>query len=139
MPSEFPVPNPEFQPVAVAIVIQNQRVLIGPRPAGDGLAGLWEFPGGKVLPGEDPARAAERECREETGVEIRVLRLERQVDWRYTHAAVRILFFEAEPRDPRTRPREPFTWVPISCISEYSFPPANTELISWLLQRLRES
>jgi len=139
MNSEFPLPNSEFQPVAVAVVIHQGAVLIGPRPPDSALAGLWEFPGGKVLPGEDPAEAAQRECLEETGLAIRVLRRRHEVRYRYLHAAVRIFFLEAAPIDPLRRPHEPFIWVPISDLSAYAFPPANAELISCLLQDLRKS
>ena len=46
------------------------RVLLAQRPAGSHLAGGWEFPGGKLLPGEDAARALRRELREELGIEV---------------------------------------------------------------------
>ena len=55
-------------PIAIAVVLHNDCVLIGVRPAGATLAGLWEFPGGKIEAGETPNEAAERECLEETGL-----------------------------------------------------------------------
>ena len=50
--------------------IANRRVLVAKRPAGDPLAGLWEFPGGKVKGGESPQRALSRELKEELDVDI---------------------------------------------------------------------
>ncbi len=52
---------------AVALVDVDGRVLIAQRPAGKSMAGLWEFPGGKVEPGESDEQALVRECREELG------------------------------------------------------------------------
>ena len=56
--------------VAVALIDVDGRVLIAQRPEGKQLAGLWEFPGGKVEPGERPEAALIRELREELGIEI---------------------------------------------------------------------
>ncbi len=56
--------------VAVALIDADRRVLIAQRPEGKTLAGLWEFPGGKVDPGERPEEALIRELREELGIEV---------------------------------------------------------------------
>lgn len=56
--------------VAVALIDRDGRVLISKRPEGKQLAGLWEFPGGKLDPGETPEDALVREVREELGVEL---------------------------------------------------------------------
>ena len=56
--------------VACALVDADKRVLIAQRPQGKTLAGLWEFPGGKVEPGERPEAALVRELREELGIEV---------------------------------------------------------------------
>ncbi len=57
--------------VAVALIDTDGRVLIAQRPEGKQLAGLWEFPGGKVEPGERPEAALIRELREELGIETK--------------------------------------------------------------------
>jgi 8-oxo-dGTP diphosphatase len=54
---------------AVALIDADGRVLLAERPAGKALAGLWEFPGGKVEPGETPEAALIRELREELGID----------------------------------------------------------------------
>lgn len=56
--------------VACALVDVDQRVLLAQRPAGKHMAGTWEFPGGKVEPGETPEAALIRELAEELGVEV---------------------------------------------------------------------
>ena len=56
---------------AVALIDADGRVLLAQRPEGKSLAGLWEFPGGKVEPGETPEAALIRELREELGIETK--------------------------------------------------------------------
>ena len=62
-------PVPTVLVVAVALVDVDGRVLIARRPEGKSMAGLWEFPGGKVDPGETPEAALVRELREELGID----------------------------------------------------------------------
>ena len=57
--------------VAAALVNENGDILLAQRPEGKALAGLWEFPGGKVEPGETPEAALVREVDEETGLSVR--------------------------------------------------------------------
>ncbi len=59
-----------FPVVAAALVDEEGRVLLQQRPAGKALAGLWEFPGGKLEPGESPEDALVRELREELGIMV---------------------------------------------------------------------
>jgi 8-oxo-dGTP diphosphatase len=58
--------------VAAAAIVEHGRVLVARRAGPAALAGRWEFPGGKVEPGEDAEAAVVRECREELGVEVAV-------------------------------------------------------------------
>jgi len=66
-------PNRPMLLVAAAVLIDGEgRVLLAQRPAGKSMAGLWEFPGGKVNAGELPEAALARELREELGIETSV-------------------------------------------------------------------
>jgi 8-oxo-dGTP diphosphatase len=56
--------------VAVALIDADGRVLLAQRPEGKAMAGLWEFPGGKVQPGEPPEAALIRELKEELGIDV---------------------------------------------------------------------
>lgn len=57
--------------VAVALIDPDGRVLIAQRPPGKAMAGLWEFPGGKIEPGETPETALIRELKEELGITVK--------------------------------------------------------------------
>jgi mutator protein MutT len=119
--------------IAIAVVAHEGRYLIGLRPEGVPLAGYWEFPGGKIRPGESPADAAVRECLEETGVRVRVLGEYPQATHDYEHAPVRLHFFACEPvlSPPRTLPPR-LRWATAAELGEYRFPPANAGIVERL-------
>src|SRR5947209_11623433 len=79
--------------IAIAVVEHEGRFLIGLRPGGVPLAGLWEFPGGKVEPDELAENAAIRECLEEAGLVARITGEYPQVSHVYEHGALRLRFF----------------------------------------------
>lgn len=122
------------QRIAIAVVIDyEERVLIGRRPEGVPLAGMWEFPGGKIEPGESPEVAARRECLEEAGVIVEVVgEFPRQVH-EYAHGAVELRFFDCRPLEKVPRPREPYRWVARKDLARYEFPAGNRRLIELLL------
>ncbi len=86
-------PMPAAKPIAVAVVEHRGKFLIGRRPEGVPLAGLWEFPGGKVEASETPAAAARRECLEETGLAVVVGEKYPEVLQQYDHDKVHLHFF----------------------------------------------
>ena len=114
--------------IAVAVVEHADRFLIGRRPEDTVLAGLWEFPGGKVQPGETPAVAAARECLEETGLAVEVGELYVENVCRYEHGRVRLHFFACTPLEPDRPPRSPFRWVARQQLSKFEFPRGNRPL-----------
>jgi mutator protein MutT len=119
--------------IAIAIVEHNGRVLIGQRPAEVALGGLWEFPGGKVEPGETPCNAAVRECLEETGLAVDVIGEYPLHDHEYAHDKVRLHFFRCAPRDA-SEPRFPFRWVERAELKNYDFPRGNDDILRLLLE-----
>lgn len=122
-------------PIAVAVVEQDDRFLIGLREDGVALAGYWEFPGGKILPGESPAEAAVRECREETGLEVEVGGAYPDVMHTYDHGTVHLHFLACRPKDPQQVPAERFRWVARGDLASFRFPPANAALVASLVDR----
>jgi len=118
--------------IAVAVVEHQGRYLVGRRDQRAELGGLWEFPGGKVQPGESPAEAARRECREETGLDVDVGELRHDVEHRYPHDRLRLHFFSCRPLDEHPAPRPPFCWVAAEQLAALEFPAANAELVGRL-------
>ena len=118
--------------IAIAVVLRGDEVLIGVRPEGVPLAGYWEFPGGKVELGEPPEAAAVRECREETGLQVRVAGEFPRHHHAYDHGALELRFFRCEPQPDAHVPRGPFRWVRCQELGRYPFPPANQHVIELL-------
>ncbi len=130
--------------IAIAVLCDAQEVLIGPRADGDFLAGLWEFPGGKIVADERPEEAAARECREETGLEVTVLAKCAEVVHHYEieknksgqegdrHLNLHLSFFACHPLDRRLPVNPPFRWVALNRLASLEFPAANRVLISHL-------
>jgi len=121
-------------PIAIAVVEHDGKFLIAQRPEGKPLAGLWEFPGGKVEAGETPAEAAMRECWEEAGVRVAVGTQYPEVVQQYDHDRVRLYFFRCTLADG-TSPTEVaagYRWVAPAELPAYEFPKANAALVAML-------
>lgn len=128
--------------VAAGIVIEGGRVLITQRRRGSHLEGRWEFPGGKVEPGEDPRAALVRELREELGVEADAGEVVEVTFHRYEDAAkaVLLLFFEARlsPGSPSPSAIEvaAFAWAGPEELAPERFPPADVAVLQKVVARL---
>jgi 8-oxo-dGTP diphosphatase len=119
--------------IAIAVVEHEGCFLVGQRPPGVPLAGLWEFPGGKLEPGETLDQAAVRECLEETGLEVEVVAVYATHQQPYDHACVELHFIACRPVNPAIPPREPFQWVPRQQLARLEFPAGNRGLLAELL------
>jgi A/G-specific adenine glycosylase len=123
----------DLKQIAIAVVEHNDRLLVGRRPEGAVLAGMWEFPGGKVQPGETLEQGAVRECGEETGIEVTVVGRFPDCVHEYDYGTVHLHFFHCRPLSAEaTNPRPPFCWVPRRELWRYEFPNANTEVLRML-------
>jgi A/G-specific adenine glycosylase len=123
-------PVPHYDIVAAAVA-KNGRYLLGKRPAGGLLGGLWEFPGGKIEPGETPEQALLRELREETGIRIRVDEHIVSIDHAYSHFAITLHLYRCAHVSGRVQKRyhTEVKWVPRSRFDRYAFPAANLKLL----------
>ena len=120
--------------VAIAIVEQNGQFLVGVRPEGVPLAGLAEFPGGKVHDDEAAAAAAVRECHEETGLRVVVDREFYSITHRYDHGLLAIQFFLCRLADgEQSTAISPFRWVTAGELAVLEFPAANIPVTEMLL------
>ena len=122
--------------VVAAVIERDGRYLITRRLEGTHLAGLWEFPGGKLLPEEKAEDALRRELKEELGVEAAVRELIHTVDWTYPEKRVRLLFFRcALAGEPAPLERQEMRWVAAADLPTYGFPEADATLIARLSRR----
>ncbi len=124
--------------VAAALLDGRGRVLIAQRPADKTLGGLWEFPGGKVEPGEGPEAALARELKEELGVQV-----EREAMAPFTfashayadfHLLMPLYLVREWAGTPRAVEAQALAWVSPAELSGYQMPPADLPLVA-LLQR----
>lgn len=124
--------GPDETVVAIALIEKADCFLVGRRDAKGPLPGYAEFPGGKCLPGEKPEDCVVRECREETGVEVIVRSLRRELAHTYPHARLRLMFFDCEPQGDG-QARQGFHWVRRQDLGLLDFPEANKAVISELM------
>jgi 8-oxo-dGTP diphosphatase len=99
--------------VAAAVIVRcDGRVLLAQRPEGKAYAGYWEFPGGKLEPGETPAQALARELREELGLVVRRAAPWLVQEYVYPHAHVELNFFRvfAWDGEPHGHDGQAFAW-----------------------------
>ncbi len=114
----------DVKQIAIAVVEQDDRFLVGRRPDGTVLAGMWEFPGGKVRPGETPEQSAIRECREETGLDVTVVGNFPDCVHEYDHGTVHLHFLRCRPQDLKLAvPRAHFAGCFDLIFPTSSFPP----------------
>lgn len=120
--------------VAVGLVWREGRVLIQRRPDEGLLGGLWEFPGGKVEPGETPAEAVRRELREELGIEVLPGELVDRVEHAYSHFRITLHAYRAPhlSGEPRPRRATAWTWARPAELDAYAFPAANRRILDRL-------
>jgi 8-oxo-dGTP diphosphatase len=116
---------------------ERGRYLITQRRQGSHLAGLWEFPGGKLEAGETPAGGLRRELTEELAATFTIGDLVETVRWEYPDRTVVLHFFDCrlESGDIVPCEQQAMEWVEPGRLGGYDFPPADRELIKRLARR----
>ena len=121
---------------AVALVDADGRVLLARRPPGKKMAGLWEFPGGKIKPGETPEAALIRELREELGVDVTASCLAPFTFASHAYPEFHLLMplYVCRKWQGTVRGLEgqALAWVRPNRLGEYEMPPADKPLIAML-------
>ena len=122
--------------VAAALVDVDGRVLIARRPQGKAMAGLWEFPGGKLQPGETPEAALVRELHEELGIDTRQSCLAPLTFASHGYDSFQLLMPLFVCRvwrgQPRAREGQELAWVRPLRLGDYPMPPADVPLVAAL-------
>ena len=131
MPTPLP-PTPID--VAAALIFDHGKLLITQRRPDDHLPNLWEFPGGKVEPGETFQSCLVREIREELGIEISVCDLVEDLTHSYPEKTVRLCFYRCALISGEARPIhvQDLRWITREELKQYAFPAADAKLIAHL-------
>jgi 8-oxo-dGTP diphosphatase len=123
--------------VACALVDADKRVLIAQRPEGKTLAGLWEFPGGKVEPGETDEEALVRECVEELGVRVRIgARVGDDVPLAHGRAVLRVWLAQLVDGQPQPLEHASLRWLAPEELDEVPWLPADAPIVAELAKIL---
>jgi 8-oxo-dGTP diphosphatase len=141
--NDCPEPNvkvdadlPTILVAAIALIDIDGRVLIAQRPEGKSMAGLWEFPGGKVEAGEIPEAALIRECKEELGIDITAACLAPFAFASHTYDKFHLLMplYLCRKWEGLVQGMEgqATKWVRIGDLNEYPMPPADDPLVAML-------
>lgn len=121
--------------VAAAIITEAGRILIVQRPDTAQMGGLWEFPGGKIEPGETPEVALMREIAEELGIAISVGRLYHVTDYAYLAGPhVRLAFYDCQivTGRPQLLWGQAFRWVTPADLPGFPTPAADRDVVARL-------
>jgi 8-oxo-dGTP diphosphatase len=133
-------PLPIVPIVSVALIDERGRVLLQQRPKGKAMAGLWEFPGGKIASGETPEAALCRELEEELGITV----VESDLDafgfasHRYEtfHIVLLLYLCRRWQGTPTARETQVIAWTLPAAMPDYPMPAADAPLVTLLQQRL---
>ncbi len=138
--SEKPSGLPIILVCAAALIDEEERVLIAQRPEGKSMAGLWEFPGGKIEQGETPEFSLMRELEEELGIETRegcfspVGFASHSYD--SFHILMPLFICRMWNGEPKALEHKELRWVKLQDLHNYEIPEADVPLISQLRDRL---
>ena len=122
--------------VAAALIDADNRILVAQRLPGGSLAGLWEFPGGKIEPGETPEAALVRELDEELGVSVAATALAPVTFVSHAYPDFHLLMLLYLCRDwqgtPVGQQGQPLRWEAAAALADLPMPPADVPLVAVL-------
>lgn len=125
---------------AAALIDSDGRILIAQRPEGKSLAGMWEFPGGKLEEGETPEYALMREIEEELGIETRPCCYSPLGFASHTYESFHLLMplyvCRVWKGEVKAKEHQALKWVKPRDLYDYSMPPADLPLIAQILDNL---
>ncbi|WP_436526449.1 (deoxy)nucleoside triphosphate pyrophosphohydrolase [Actinoplanes sp. HUAS TT8] len=134
MPSEqYVKPQPSPRVIVAAVIIAGGRVLACQRSAPPEAAGKWEFPGGKVEPGETDQQALARECVEELGITVEVgPRVGPDVPLAHGRAVLRVYAVEVLDGEPEALEHKALRWLAVDQLDSVPWLPADVPIVAEL-------
>ena len=129
--------SPRIIRVTAAVIEKEGKILCAQRPQNDALAGLWEFPGGKIEPGEAPEACLRREIQEELGLEIEVRSLLCKTLHEYPGKIIELHVYRCRLEDPRQLParlesHQAIQWLSPEELLTLTWAPADLEAVRLL-------
>ena len=137
-PSRYSRIGVELKQVAAAVIISDGKVLIARRKKGERHEGLWEFPGGKIEPGETPQLCLERELFEELGLKVKAGQLIAESVDRSDHGSFTIMAIEAQITGGcmKLNVHDQVIWAEINRLLAFDLAPADHELVEMIKDRM---
>jgi len=128
-----------MQKVTAAVIEKDGKVLIARRKPGDSQAGMWEFPGGKLEPGETPESCLKRELREELGIETEVGAFFCSSRFVYPHMDVELLVYRTSYLSGQIalHDHDRVEWISPETLREADFSEADKPVVRKLKQEAR--
>ncbi|MED4052294.1 (deoxy)nucleoside triphosphate pyrophosphohydrolase [Priestia megaterium] len=122
--------------VTAAIIKDKNRLLIAKRHSKDPLGGKWEFPGGKIEPGETPQECLVREINEELGVEVKIGPFYDDTVYSSQDRDIHLLFYWAEVINGEVIPvvHDDLKWITIDKLANFDFAPADIPIVKRLMK-----
>jgi 8-oxo-dGTP diphosphatase len=120
--------------VTAAILAKDGRIIIAQRKSRDHLSGKWEFPGGKVEPGETPEVCLARELKEEFDIDVAIGEFLGSNVHHYDHASIELMAYRASwvGGAIRMNDHKAYRWVTVDELAEFDFAPADIPFVEML-------
>lgn len=121
--------------VTAAVIEKDGKILIAQRKKGDTLGGKWEFPGGKLEPGETPEQCLRRELMEEFGVDTKIGKFICSSKFEYKHLPIELLVYRAAhvAGEFKLNDHDRIEWVAPSDLKKYDFSSADIPVLAFLI------
>ena len=128
--------RPTWIRVVTGVIKREDKFLLGKRPESGSMAGVWEFPGGKIEQGESPEEALARELKEELGIEAEIGPLKLSTTHNYGDTGILLLFYQVNYFKGAVKPvhHHEIKWVAKEDLHHEDLPEANKKVLNKILE-----